>query len=41
MLENRANDFLALGAELLDALRKIDCWRLLLIAGGDSLFHAA
>src|SRR6266851_2543141 len=40
MLENRANDFLALGAELLDALWKIDCWRLRLIAGG-SLFHAA
>ena len=40
MFEDWANDFLALSAELLNALRKIDCWRLRLIAGG-RLFHAA
>jgi hypothetical protein len=41
MLEDGANDFLALGAELLDALGKIDCWRLRLTAGGGGPFHAA
>jgi hypothetical protein len=40
MLENGANDFLALGAEVIDAFGKINRWRLCLTAG-DGPFHAA
>src|ERR1700723_2182695 len=41
MLENGANDFLALGAEVIDSLGKINRWRLCLTAGGGGSFHAA
>src|ERR1700676_4558873 len=40
MLENRANNFLALGAEVIDALWKINRWCLCLTASGGP-FHAA